>query len=352
MRVQPASIFRLSGTLLCTGLFLGTTLLAQDPATRPAPKPVTTQPTSQPTPNPDEAKQGKQAAEAAAGVKAETPPPRELTPQERLAALQETLDKVKREKKRLESILERGGLPPRVVERIKRRNVRGDDATQLGPAMPKPKHARLLGDAERKTLAEDVVFTVDSMPVTQKEFDSVYSYLRSYPRKDTAAAIKAEAILTLVKSKAAQVAAKDNREAALAQIKKIHSELESGASFADLARKYSQDKASAAKGGDLGYITRDFPDKLCAQALFTMNLGQVSEVVSGTKGYHILRVRGAKKGDTADKDRVRASHIMVLYTKDMAAIQEVMERVANANVDLAFREKDLRKFAPKQFNPE
>ncbi len=337
--VRPASISRFSGTLaVVTTLFLGATLLAQEPESKPVAK-ATSQPTS------------RQTAEASdeAGAKAVTPPPRELTPQERLASLRATLDKLKAEKQRLQNIEKNGGLGPRVVERIKRRNVRGDEAVQLGPAMPKPKHARVLGDGEKKALGEDVIFTVDSLPVTQKDFDSLYSYLRSYPRPQTAAAIKTETLLTLVKARAAEAAGKDNTAKALAAIQKIHSQLEAGASFGTLAKQHSHDEATAAKGGNLGYITRQHTDKLCAQALFTMNLGGMSKIVRGADGFHILRVRGAKRGDTADKDRVRASHILVLYTTDMAGLKAVLERVTNATVDLVFRDKELRKFAPEQF---
>lgn len=341
MRVaRPASISRRSG-LLVISLCLGTTLLAQEPTTKPDVKPA-----PQPTTKPD----NPQPADAAGtGAKTEPVPPRELTPQERLDSLKATLEKVKRERQRLLNIEKNGGLVPRLLERLTQRNVRGDAAEQLGPALPKPKQARLLGDAEKKALADDVIFTVDSVPVTQEDFDSLYGYLRSYPRRETAAAIKTEAILTLVKAKAAEAAGKDNVAKALATIQKIREQLKADTSFSALAKEHSQDQETAAKGGDLGYITRGYPDKLCAQALFTMNLGEVSDVVRGINGFHLLRVRGAKKGATADKDRVRASHIVVLYTPDMASLSEVFERVDRADVDLAFRDKELREFAPQQF---
>jgi len=326
------SAFAATGLVLCLGSSLG----AQDPASKPVVKEAS-HPPAQPASQPTE----KAATEA--------PPPREMTPQERLASLRVTLDKVTAEKQRLANIENSGGLVPRLLEHLKRRNVRGDNVVALGPAMPKPKHARLLGDAEKAQLDEEVVFTVDSLPVTQKEFDSLYNYLRSYPRPQTAAAIKAETILTLVKAKAAEAAGKENVAKALEATKKIRSQLEAGTSFDALAKEHSQDEATAAKGGDLGYVTRQYPDKLCAQVLFTMKLGEVSGVVRGTQGFHILRVRGAKKGATADKDRIRASHILVPYTGDMASLKAVTERVANADVDLAFRDKELRKFAPEQF---
>ncbi len=335
--VRPASSPSwISALLLGSLLLLGATLPAQEPPEPPPARPRT-QPMSQPQSKPTG--QVKLTPE-------EAPP--ELTPQERLAGLLATLARLKSEKQRLEKIEQSGGLGKRVMTQLKRRNVRGDAAEAMGPAMPKAKTARLMGDAEKATLDDDVIFTVDSIPVTTKEFDSLFAYLRSYPRPLTVAAIKAETISTLVQARAAEAATRDQTAKALATIKKIHKAIGAGGNFRDLAKQHSNDQATAEKGGDLGYITRDYADKICAKALFNMNLGEVSGIVRGADGFYILRVRGAKKGDSPDKDRVRASHILVRYSSE-DTLKNVKSRVASADVDLAFRDKELRKFAPEPF---
>jgi peptidyl-prolyl cis-trans isomerase C len=78
--------------------------------------------------------------------------------------------------------------------------------------------------------------------------------------------------------------AKKEAEAALAQLK-------AGADFAAIAKKQSDDPGSKAKGGDLGYITRDTQfDQTFLAAAFALNKGQLSGLVQTQFGYHIIRV--------------------------------------------------------------
>ncbi len=67
--------------------------------------------------------------------------------------------------------------------------------------------------------------------------------------------------------------------------------------FADLARQYSEDKASAVRGGDLGFIARDSVVKEFGDAAFTQKVGTISPVVKTQFGEHIIYVRDkAAKG--------------------------------------------------------
>jgi parvulin-like peptidyl-prolyl isomerase len=78
--------------------------------------------------------------------------------------------------------------------------------------------------------------------------------------------------------------AKKEAEAALAQLK-------AGADFAAIAKKQSDDPGSKAKGGDIGYITRE--SQLVPQflsAAFALKKGQLSGLVQTQFGYHIIRV--------------------------------------------------------------
>lgn len=69
------------------------------------------------------------------------------------------------------------------------------------------------------------------------------------------------------------------------------------ASFAELAKKNSQDAGSAEKGGDLGFFGRGMMVKPFEEAVFAMKAGDISVPVKSDFGYHIIRlteVRGAK----------------------------------------------------------
>ncbi len=73
-------------------------------------------------------------------------------------------------------------------------------------------------------------------------------------------------------------------------IKKIQAELKKGKKFEDLAKKYSDDKASAVNGGDLGFFTKDKMVKPFADAAFSMKVGEISKPVKSIYGYHIIKV--------------------------------------------------------------
>ena len=65
-------------------------------------------------------------------------------------------------------------------------------------------------------------------------------------------------------------------------------------SFADVARKNSQDPGSAPVGGDLDFFARDAMVKPFSDAAFAMNKGDVSDVVESEFGYHIIKLTDIK----------------------------------------------------------
>jgi len=66
-------------------------------------------------------------------------------------------------------------------------------------------------------------------------------------------------------------------------------ELAKGASFDDLARRRSLDKASGEKGGDLGRFVRGDLLPEIDQVVFRLKVGQVSGIVKSSLGYHIIK---------------------------------------------------------------
>src|SRR5690606_37342989 len=68
-------------------------------------------------------------------------------------------------------------------------------------------------------------------------------------------------------------------------------ELAAGADFAELAQRESDDPGSASLGGNLGQVSRnDLFDAALLDAVFTVPVGQVSEPVQSSAGYHLIRV--------------------------------------------------------------
>ncbi len=65
-------------------------------------------------------------------------------------------------------------------------------------------------------------------------------------------------------------------------------------SFADTARKNSQDTGSATKGGDLDFFARGAMVKLFEDAVFNLKKGDISDLVETDFGFHIIRLTDIK----------------------------------------------------------
>ncbi|HXD07743.1 MAG TPA: SurA N-terminal domain-containing protein [Burkholderiaceae bacterium] len=77
-------------------------------------------------------------------------------------------------------------------------------------------------------------------------------------------------------------------------------------SFADIAKKNSDDPGSAAQGGDLDYFGRGAMVKAFEDAAFSLKPGQISDVVESDFGFHIIKVTDARGGEKRSFDAVRA----------------------------------------------
>jgi peptidyl-prolyl cis-trans isomerase C len=73
-------------------------------------------------------------------------------------------------------------------------------------------------------------------------------------------------------------------EALLARVRK-------GEDFAKLAKEYSQDEATAAKGGEMARFGHGQVDPIIEKAAFALQPGEVSGVVGTLAGFHLLKVR-------------------------------------------------------------
>jgi len=66
--------------------------------------------------------------------------------------------------------------------------------------------------------------------------------------------------------------------------------LEGGADFAELARKYSDDKGTAARGGDLGITSRGSFVPEFEAAAYSLEKNEISQIVKSEFGYHIIQL--------------------------------------------------------------
>lgn len=101
-------------------------------------------------------------------------------------------------------------------------------------------------------------------------------------------------------------AAPADQEAAKSKAAGILAQLQAApAKFAELAKQYSQDPGSAARGGDLGYFGRGMMVKPFDDAAFSLKQGEISALVKSDFGYHIIKVVAIKPVRTPAFDEVR-----------------------------------------------
>ncbi len=96
------------------------------------------------------------------------------------------------------------------------------------------------------------------------------------------------------------------RQKARARADELLAELRKNpASFAELARKNSQDPGSADKGGDLDFFARGAMVKAFEDAAFSMKPGDISNVIETDFGFHVLTLTGVRGGQKKPFEAVR-----------------------------------------------
>ncbi len=90
--------------------------------------------------------------------------------------------------------------------------------------------------------------------------------------------------------------------AAKTKIEKVYDELQNGASFEALVKKYSEDKSSKRKGGDIGWFgINKFEDAFEDAAFSLKKDGDYSKPVETSIGWHIIKRLKKKKLGELDK---------------------------------------------------
>ncbi|SDH47238.1 SurA N-terminal domain-containing protein [Variovorax sp. OV700] len=140
-------------------------------------------------------------------------------------------------------------------------------------------------------------------------------------------------------SAADRAKAKAKAEQLLAEVKKAP------ATFADVARKNSQDPGSAEKGGDLDFVTRGAMVKPFEDAMFALKKGDISDVIETEFGYHIIRLADIKPAVVPPFEQVRAT-----IENEVRAQQATQEfaKAAEAFTDAVYQQPDSLKPAAEK----
>jgi peptidyl-prolyl cis-trans isomerase D len=109
--------------------------------------------------------------------------------------------------------------------------------------------------------------------------------------------------------------------AAKAKAEMVLKQLQAGGSWADLAKKYSDDPGSKDTGGELGPAQRGKMVPAFDNAIFTQKIGDI-QIVKSNFGYHIVQVESRQTAHTKPLNEVRDDIQLALVREGTAAAQQ------------------------------
>jgi len=117
------------------------------------------------------------------------------------------------------------------------------------------------------------------------------------------------------------------------KLEDIRKQILAGADFAQMAKQYSEDAATAAYGGEMGFIQRDKVVPPIVNAAYALEPGQVSDLVATPSGFEIIKV---EEKHTKPIEEVKpALESQIRQSKANAIVQHFMEESA-AFIDQEF----------------
>lgn len=196
---------------------------------------------------------------------------------------------------------------------------------QVGMSLSKLK--RNFRDDVRKNLRVEKLQQTkfSQIKITRREIEEFYN-----SAKDSLPDLKETVDIShiLINVKAGDVSEQKARE----KITEYLQEVKSGADFADLSRKYSEDPGSAARGGEIGFMERgDFVPEF-EEVAFLLEPGQISDIVKTRFGFHIIQCI-ERKGD-----KINVRHLLI--------------RLEPTDVDEEATEKKAKEIRALLDNPE
>ncbi|WP_308387667.1 peptidylprolyl isomerase [Acidithiobacillus sp. AMEEHan] len=128
---------------------------------------------------------------------------------------------------------------------------------------------------------------------------------------------------------------------AQSQAKDIETSLQSGVNFSELARRYSQDRATAANGGELGWVAPgSLPDEL-ERALMSLPVGNVSAPIQIGDAIYIVQSQGHREAALSDAQLESVAR-MQLFNRTVRERMEEWQRRIRDGAYVEILDPDLR----------
>jgi peptidyl-prolyl cis-trans isomerase D len=117
-----------------------------------------------------------------------------------------------------------------------------------------------------------------------------------------------------------------------AKAEQLLKQIQGGANFADLAKKFSEDKASGEKGGELGWVTHGQMVPNFEKACFSLKPGELSGIVDTEYGYHIVQTEERQEAHTQTFEEARPQ--LLLEAKKQVAADMLRKTIDAAHAEV------------------
>ena len=161
--------------------------------------------------------------------------------------------------------------------------------------------------------------------ITENDLRDYYNtHIDEYKKEE----IKASHILITTLNDMGEPLSEEETAKKESEAQDILARIKQGEDFEALAKEYSDDKASASNGGDLGYFAKGVMVPEFEEAAFKLEKGQVSDVVKSSFGYHIIKVDDKREEITSyedEKENILGAIRYEIYKEKMEELKKASE---------------------------
>jgi peptidyl-prolyl cis-trans isomerase C len=131
----------------------------------------------------------------------------------------------------------------------------------------------------------------------------------------------------------------DEFPAELEKIQAAKARLDAGEAFADVAKDVSTCPSSA-KGGDLGFFGKGQMDPAFEKAAFELGVGETSDIVKSSFGYHIITVTDKQDAETVSFEEAKDDITRHLTQQQQRQFWNEYKQTMMDEADIQYSEKE------------
>lgn len=111
-------------------------------------------------------------------------------------------------------------------------------------------------------------------------------------------------------------------------LEEVQADVKAGGDFVVLAKKYSQDEATAPNGGELGFWKIGQLDRAYEKAALSLSPGEVSDIIETRFGFHLIQLVERKK------DQYNTRHILIKRRTTKQDPKELIKELSNVRTQI------------------